>query len=453
MLSTIQYYLQLMDTRKALQKADLSWYSPPSKLGQEAKQTSDSLAVKNQSPKSHVVWSISKVNMITISIFTSLKDLWENLKASSQPESIHLFSPWKKWGQGVAHAHFLQEVAHHWRDIEPHWIPTDGLMFQLLIQELKKTLWDQGARDPSSEIWGSIKGPFPNSAGSKSRFSSAFSSIPSRMYRAPGIGTRFRWWCLEMCQGFNNCEWIAYNCKQRDDRSGYIDAIRSSWIWRYVWLDHNQVQPLRFNCCTVFIGILGDVMNSLISLTNKNAKPLCTPSTRLINWPYIVKTGPDWWPCSLKKINQSPRLLPLAQEPGPDHCQPPWRRWLLLNAWVRLSNSSWRNFVHVSQQSDNSFFTRPKKKQKEERWISIKKWKSFGHFSSGSKISAQLMKQDETVGHDLKLETVTYFWDENVLLQYTGLGMSSIICMWHYTTRIICMWHYTSLTLQVKSRT
>ena len=103
MLSTIIVCsLQLLDTRKALQRADMSWYSAPSKLGQEAKQTSDGLAFKGQSPKSHVAWGISKVNMSAI--FTFLKDLRENLNPSSQPESIHLFSPLDKMGQRVAPA-------------------------------------------------------------------------------------------------------------------------------------------------------------------------------------------------------------------------------------------------------------------------------------------------------------------------------------------------------------
>lgn len=71
---------------------------------------------------------------------------------------------------------------------------------------------DQVASEPSSEICGSINGPAPNSAGSKSRFSSAFCSIPSLMYKAPeeqltlGDFGDSEETCWENCQHNESCE-------------------------------------------------------------------------------------------------------------------------------------------------------------------------------------------------------------------------------------------------------
>lgn len=204
----------------------------------------------------------------------------------------------------------------------------NGLVFlQLLIQELKKTLCEQGASDPSSEIWGSIKGPLPNSAGSKSRFSSAFSSIPSRMYRAPGRalaqdldGSNDVWRCVKA--SITGSESIQLQTKRWQV---WLDAIRCSWIWRYVWLDDKQVQPLRGQHASLMMSWTAwhrwETKSQIYSVLHQRG---------IINWHYMVKQGKIDDLAGWKKINQSPRLLPSAPEPGPDHCQPPWRRWLLL---------------------------------------------------------------------------------------------------------------------------
>lgn len=178
----------------------------------------------------------------------------------------------------------------------------NGLVFlQLLIQELKKTLSEQGASDPSSEIWGSIKGPLPNSAGSKSRFSSAFSSIPSRMYRAPGRalaqdldGSNDVWRCAKAW--ITGSESIQLQPKRWQV---WLDAIRSSWICRYVFWMIIKYNPWEVN--TQVWWCLEQL--DIVEKQNRKAILYSINEVNQLTLSLHGETGQDWWP-----VTQTPPI-------------------------------------------------------------------------------------------------------------------------------------------------